>query len=70
MAKKSKMRIYKDHDYSDHEVYLDMTVNLNDTTSLWIDTPKENIRLEADDVIVTLWPHITELIEAELQDED
>jgi len=64
---KSKMRIYKDNDYTDYAVYLDMTVDLTDAAGLWIDTPNENIRLEADDVVITLLPLILEHIETGLQ---
>lgn len=67
---KSKMRIYKDNDYSDQTIYMDLTFGLDDTAGLWIDTPNENIRLEADDIIVALWPRIVEHIETELEDED
>ncbi len=66
---KSKMRVYKDNNYSDQMVYLDMTIDLTDNVRLWIDTPNENIRLEADDVIVALWPRILELIDEALNED-
>lgn len=64
---KSKMRIYKDNDYSDQTVYLDMSVDLTDNVGLWIDTPNENIRLEADDIIVALWPRVYEIVYEHVQ---
>ena len=67
MATKSKMRIYKGRGYSDHAVDLYMTVDMEDVAGLWIKTPHEDIRLQADDVVITLLPRILERIETELQ---
>ena len=64
---KSKMRIYKGRGYSDHAVDLYMTVDMEDVAGLWIKTPHEDIRLQADDVVITLLPRILEHIETGLQ---
>lgn len=64
---KSKMRIYKGRGYSDHTVDLYLTVDMEDVAGLWIKTPHEDIRLQADDVIMTLTPRILEHIETGLQ---
>lgn len=67
--KKSKMRIYKGRGYSDHELYLYMTVDMEDVAKLHIKTPHEEISLPADDVLVALRPRILDIIETVLQDE-
>lgn len=72
---RSKMRIYGGRGYSEHNIDLYMTVDLEDVAYLHIDylfqkTRIEHIRIPADDVIVALWPRVVGLIEAELEDED
>jgi len=64
---KSKMRIYTGRGYSDHAVDLYMTVDMEDVAGLWIKTPHEDIRLQADDVVITLLPRILEHIETGLK---
>lgn len=66
---KSKMRIYKGRGYSDHEVDLFMSIDEEDVAHLHIVTPHEGIRLQADDVLVALWPRLIDLMEMLLQDE-
>lgn len=65
---KSKMRIYKGRGYSDHAVDLYMTIDMEDVSALWIKTPHEDIRLPADDVILTLYPRILECADEALDE--
>lgn len=67
MAMKSKMRIYKGRRYSDHEIYLYMTVDMEDVAKLHIQTAHEEIRLSADDILEALQPRVYEMVYEHVQ---
>lgn len=64
---KSKMRIYKGHSYSDHEIYLYMTVDMEDVAKLHIKTQHEEISLTADDILEALQPRVYEIVYEHVQ---
>lgn len=67
MATKSNMRIYKGRGYSDIEVYLYMTVNMEDVAKLHIKTAHEEISLPADDILEALQPRVYEIVYEHVQ---
>ena len=65
---KSKMRIYKDRGHSDHEIYLYMTVNMEDVAMLHIiKTAHEDISLPADDILEALQSRVYEIVYEQVQ---
>lgn len=69
MATKSKMRIYKGLGYSDHEIYLYMTVDMEDVAKLHIKTAHEEISLSADDILEALQPRVYEHVQRALSND-
>lgn len=64
---KSKMRIYKGRGYSDHEVDLYMTVDMEDVAKLHIKTAHEEISLPSDDILEALQPRVYEIVYEHVQ---
>lgn len=67
MATKSKMRIYKGRGYSDHDIYLYMTVDMEDVAKLHIKMAHEDISLPADDILEALQPRVYEIVYEHVQ---
>lgn len=59
---KSKMRAYTSREYSDHEVDLFMTVDLEDVARLHINMSHEEFSLPADDILEALQPRVYEIV--------
>lgn len=64
---KSKMRIYKGRGYSDHEVDLYMTIEVEDVAELHIRTAHEDISVPACDMLTALWPLIEAAVDAGIE---
>ncbi len=64
---KSKMRAYNGRGYSDHEVNLFMTVDMEDVANLHINMSHEEFSLPADDILEALQPRVYEIVYEHVQ---